>query len=188
MTRVVLTWSGAYVLGCFSSAYYLVRWRTGCDVRTQGSGAAGATNAARLLGRYGFVAVLLLDAAKGALAVGLAHLVGLDGWDLAGTVLAVTVGHVWPFQLGFRGGRGVAPAIGALLAYAPVLTVVALGFAGAGGALFRKFDAGGVVGLAAGAVVLLFVRGAGQEVVTLSLIVLLLAFTHRWHLAGLLRP
>jgi len=105
----------AYLLGCFSSAYYLVRWRTGQDVRQQGSGNAGATNAWRMLGTWAFVAALAGDAGKGALAVWLAGwLTGGNLWAMGLAAPVVIAGHIWPVQMGFRGGEGFAAALGAL--------------------------------------------------------------------------
>src|SRR5437879_3228327 len=60
---------GAYVLGCFTTGYYLVRWWSGQDIRDFGSGNVGARNAGRLLGWMGFLVTLLGDSAKGAFAV-----------------------------------------------------------------------------------------------------------------------
>jgi acyl phosphate:glycerol-3-phosphate acyltransferase len=118
----VLPWlvvPAAYVLGGISPGYWLVRLRTGVDVREQGSGATGATNAARLLGRGGFALVMVLDAVKGALAAFGALAVGLEGgWEFA-VAAAVVAGHVWPVQLAFRGGRGLSPLLGAWLVLAP---------------------------------------------------------------------
>ncbi len=110
----------AYLLGGVSPGYWLVRLRTGEDVRTVGSGTTGATNTARVLGGGGFVLVLALDAAKGAVAALAARWAGLDGgWEFA-AALAVVAGHVWPVQLGFRGGKGLGPLLGAWLVLAPL--------------------------------------------------------------------
>lgn len=120
----------AYAVGGISAGYWLVRMRTGTDVREQGSGATGATNAARMLGRGGFALVLFLDAIKGALAALGARAVGLDGgWEFAPAV-AVVAGHVWPVQLGFRGGRGLGPLLGAWLVLAPFAIGACLVIAG----------------------------------------------------------
>ena len=64
--------SGSYVLGCYSTGYYLVRKRTGQDIRELGSGSTGARNAGRALGRSGFLLTMAGDLAKGGLAVWLA--------------------------------------------------------------------------------------------------------------------
>jgi glycerol-3-phosphate acyltransferase PlsY len=108
---------GAYALGCFGSGYYLVRAQTGRDIREIGSGSVGARNVGRVLGRGGLCATLLADFAKGGLAVwAVRQLTGAE--VLTGVaLLAVTVGHVWPVQLGFRGGKGVATSLGGLLIF-----------------------------------------------------------------------
>jgi acyl phosphate:glycerol-3-phosphate acyltransferase len=108
---------GAYVLGCFATGYYLVRALRGRDIRNVDSGSVGARNVSQVLGRRGFVLTTLGDIAKGVLAVSAArHLTGDD--LLAGAVmLAVTAGHIWPAQLRFHGGKGVATSLGALLIY-----------------------------------------------------------------------
>ena len=108
---------GAYVLGCFATGYYLVRALRGQDIRGLGSGSVGARNVSHMLGKRGFVLTTLGDIAKGVLAVwATRHLTGDD--RLAGLVmLAVTAGHIWPAQLRFRGGKGVATSLGALLIY-----------------------------------------------------------------------
>jgi glycerol-3-phosphate acyltransferase PlsY len=108
---------GAYVLGCFATGYYLVRALRGEDIRNVDSGSVGARNVSQVLGRRGFVLTTLGDIAKGVLAVwATRYLTGDD--CLAGVVmLAVTAGHIWPAQLCFHGGKGVATSLGALLIY-----------------------------------------------------------------------
>lgn len=105
----------AYVLGCLASGYYLVRFLAARDIRQTGSGSIGATNVSRVLGWRGFLATLILDAGKGALAVVLARQCQLEPWALWGTILAVIAGHVWPVQLRFRGGKGAATYLGGVL-------------------------------------------------------------------------
>ena len=145
----VLPWlvvPAAYLLGGLSAGYWLVRLRTGTDVRTVGSGATGATNAARALGRGGFALVLLLDAIKGALAVLTARVAGLHGgWEFTAAV-AVVAGHIWPVQLGFRGGRGLGPLLGAWLALAPLAIGVCLLVAGVAWGITRRRVPSGLFG------------------------------------------
>ena len=106
---------GAYALGCFGTGYYLVRAQTGRDIREIGSGSIGARNVSRVLGRSGFCVTLLADFAKGAMAVWAARQFSGSEFSPRWHVLTVTVGHVWPVQLGFRGGKGVATSLGGLL-------------------------------------------------------------------------
>jgi glycerol-3-phosphate acyltransferase PlsY len=107
----------AYGLGCFTAGYYLVRLRTGLDVRNCVSGSVGAKNVGRVLGVPGFALTFMSDFGKGALAVWLAVFVGLAAWGQMLALLAVVVGHIWPAQLRFHGGKGIATSLGALLVF-----------------------------------------------------------------------
>jgi glycerol-3-phosphate acyltransferase PlsY len=110
----VLTTIAAYGLGCISTGYYVVRLTTGDDLRRHATGSTGARNVGRRLGAWAAVVTLALDVAKGALAVGIAR--AAAGSGAAGPALvAVVGGHVAPPQLGFRGGRGLGPALGGML-------------------------------------------------------------------------
>jgi len=115
----------AYLLGCFTAGYYWVRAWTEQDVRASGSGSTGATNVARLLGGRGFLVTFLLDCAKGVVAAAVARYAHSHHATVALAMLAVVAGHIWPVHLGFRGGKGVATSLGALLIYDyPLLFVV----------------------------------------------------------------
>ena len=109
----------SYLLGCLNAGYYYTRWVHGKDIRLTGSGTAGARNAGRLFGKRVFALVFLGDFAKGAVATALGLCVSPSGGALC--AVAVVVGHIWPVQLRFRGGKGVASALGALLMLAPWL-------------------------------------------------------------------
>lgn len=130
--------AGSYVLGCFSTGYYLVRKRTGQDIRELGSGSTGARNAGRVLGRGGFLLTMAGDLAKGGLAVWLAlawtgnDRVALLAW------LAVVAGHIWPAQLGLRGGKGVSTSLMGLLVYDWRLALIYCLVFGAGLAALRR--------------------------------------------------
>jgi len=130
--------AGAYVLGCFATGYYLVRARTGHDIREIESGSIGARNVSCVLGKAGFFLTVLGDVAKGVLAVWAAR--RFTGSDLLAAVamLSVVVGHIWPAQLFFRGGKGVATSLGALLVYDYQLVVAYVAIFAAGFALTRK--------------------------------------------------
>jgi acyl phosphate:glycerol-3-phosphate acyltransferase len=114
----------AYLLGSVSFSYLFGRMLKGIDIRKHGSGNAGATNTLRVLGVGPAVAVLLLDAAKGAAAVWLPVLLGHDGlWVGVLCGIAVIAGHNWPVYFGFKGGKGIASTIGVMasLAFLPSL-------------------------------------------------------------------
>ena len=100
--KELLVMLAGYALGCFTSGYYLVRWRTGHDIRMLGSGSVGATNVSRVLGLSGFFLTVLCDFGKGMLAVWLAEYFRINPTATVLTMLAVTTGHVWPAQLWFH--------------------------------------------------------------------------------------
>ncbi len=122
----------AYLLGTLVGSLILGRLR-GVDIRSLGSGNAGATNALRTQGKlFGFL-VLLIDIAKGVLAVwwlpsAVLPGIGIDpdlprGWLTAACGFAVIVGHVYPAWFGFRGGKGAATIVGVIAAMEPRLLV-----------------------------------------------------------------
>jgi len=119
----------AYLIGGIPFGYLLVKWRTGEDVRSKGSGNIGATNVLRTTGRGIAVATLLLDIAKGTLAVWLMDRVshGSPLWMSLAAVI-VMLGHAFPVFLKFQGGKAVASFIGAFLYLTPsaLLAVVVL--------------------------------------------------------------
>jgi acyl phosphate:glycerol-3-phosphate acyltransferase len=114
---VVWVLLASYGLGCVTVGYYLVRWRTGQDIRAVGSGNLGARNVERVLGKWGFWITFIGDIAKGLIAVGMARWADLPAWAVALSMLLVVAGHNWPIQLRFRGGKGVSTSIGAVLLY-----------------------------------------------------------------------
>lgn len=121
----------SYLLGSFPSAIVIGRLFFGRDPRKEGSGNSGGTNAFRVFGWKAGLAVVLLDVSKGAVAAGLvsrladASFISVDGAVLL-CGLAAVVGHVWTIFAGFKGGKGVATAAGAVLVFAPQAFVVAL--------------------------------------------------------------
>jgi glycerol-3-phosphate acyltransferase PlsY len=115
----------SYLLGSINVSYWVVRLLKGLDVRSVGSGNAGATNVVRAAGRRAGSVALLGDFAKGVAPVLLATGAGLgEPWPAA-AALAVVLGHVFPVFLQFRGGKGVATAGGAFCALAPVAALAA---------------------------------------------------------------
>ena len=113
-----------YVIGMFPSADLVARVasRGSVDLRASGSGNPGGLNAARVLGKKWVLLVIVMDAAKGALAGFLGLLLGDPGAYAAGT--AVIGGHCWPVYNGFRGGRGVASAGGSFFVVFPPMVAI----------------------------------------------------------------
>lgn len=119
--------AGSYLLGSIPFGYLLVRIFRGEDVRQSGSGNIGATNVSRKSPMLGAV-TLILDAAKGFLAVQLAASYSHDRTPLMMAVAALfaVAGHMFPIWLGFRGGKGVATALGAFLRFSPLAVLIAI--------------------------------------------------------------
>jgi len=132
MTPWLISISLAYLLGSIPFGYLLVRTFRKEDIRNSGSGNIGATNVARS-GAPGLgFATLILDLGKGAIAVIAAFLIARlsclmvrsHAFDLAmAAAIAAVLGHVFPVWLGFRGGKGVATALGVFLALSPPLAL-----------------------------------------------------------------
>lgn len=117
----------SYLLGSIPTAVWVSKLFFGVDVRTLGSGNAGATNVARTLGWRAALPVVMVDLGKGALAAALPMLLLADYpvWLPLTCAVAAVVGHTFPVFAGFRGGKGVATAAGGLLVLAPVLVGIA---------------------------------------------------------------
>ncbi|MGB7946657.1 MAG: glycerol-3-phosphate 1-O-acyltransferase PlsY [Candidatus Binatia bacterium] len=109
----------AYLLGSVPTGYILGSL-AGVDVQKAGSGNIGATNVARTLGKRQGIVTLLADIAKGYIPVILGLHLGLTPAESACVGIAAFLGHLYPLFLKFRGGKGVATALGVFLALAPL--------------------------------------------------------------------
>lgn len=117
MRAWILSISIAYLLGSIPFGYLLVRIFRNQDIREQGSGNIGATNVARSGSKGLGLATLLLDLGKAYAGVMIAKHLAPGMYDVAvAAAVAAVVGHVFPVWLGFRGGKGVASALGVFLA------------------------------------------------------------------------
>ncbi len=177
----------AYLLGSLSGSLLLGRLR-GVDIRTQGSGNAGGTNALRTQGWRFALGTVLIDLGKGALATALAaHWMpaGAQAWGAYAAALAAVIGHVWPLFHGFRGGKGAATLVGALAVAWPGALPMLLGV------WLLCLLASGYVGLstvlaAISLPLFALASGAGAIRIVFALVVAaLLVCTHRANLARL---
>lgn len=117
LTLVLVT--AAYLCGGLPIGVWLARL-AGVDLQRSGSGNIGATNVARTAGwRLGML-TLLGDAAKGFVPVVIAQSLVDDAWSVAAVGMAAFCGHLFSFLLRFRGGKGVATALGVFVAAAPL--------------------------------------------------------------------
>lgn len=119
----------AYLMGSIPFGLLIVKARGGPDIRSTGSGNIGAANVARNAGLLPGLLTLLLDAGKGYLAVWIAarYASGNMRWMMTAAVAAV-IGHMFPIWLRFRGGKGVATALGVFLLICPMAVAAAAGF------------------------------------------------------------
>jgi acyl phosphate:glycerol-3-phosphate acyltransferase len=169
----------SYLIGCFTAGYYWMRWRTGQDIRGMGSGSVGARNVGRALGARGFAATFLLDAAKGAVAVAGAGWLDLRPAAVITSMVAVVAGHNWPMQLRFRGGKGIATSLGALLTYNPLIVLCLAAVFLPVVALLRNVTLSGLLALTLGPLVM-WRAGLGKaEVAATSFLAMLALITHR---------
>ena len=187
MTRELACLVAAYLLGSISFAIILVRVFRGVDVRHEGSGTAGATNVLRTSGKGLATLTMLLDVGKGTLAVLLMQAVTHDPRWLGAAAAAAVLGHVFPVWFGFRGGKGVATAIGGFSALCPlaVLAVVAVFVAVVAATRFVSLGSITAACLLPLAMRLLF-HAPDPEVAAASAVTILLIVSHRANIRRLL--
>ena len=118
IAQILLSSLVGYLFGCVQTAYFVAKAVAGIDIRQQGSGNAGASNVVTVLGlKYGAITGVM-DILKGILPVVIVRALYPATPALAYTAgMAAIIGHIFPFYLKFRGGKGVATLIGMMLAY-----------------------------------------------------------------------
>jgi acyl phosphate:glycerol-3-phosphate acyltransferase len=193
MIELLIKGGLSYLLGSFVASLLVGRLWGGVDIRSLGSGNAGATNALRTLGKKAALVVLLIDVAKGWIATGvlapwglpsgLAATPRLAAWCAPLCGLAVIFGHVYPVWYGFRGGKGMATLFGAVLGInarlilpmvvAWLAAVILTGFVGLGS----------IVAAIAVAVWIVASHASVPLVIFAVVAVLLIIFTHRSNIA-----
>lgn len=187
MTMLLALHLAAYLMGSLSGSLLIGKLR-GVDIRTQGSGNAGGTNALRTQGWRFALGTVIVDVGKGALATWLAMRFlppAMQPWGVYTCALAAVAGHVWPLFHGFRGGKGAATLVGALLVAWPaalpwvlgvwLLSLLASGYVGPSTVLAGLSATVVAWAMHADAARFSFAIAAGA----------LLAFTHRENLARL---
>lgn len=177
--QVFALWFCAYLIGCFTAGYYLVRFRAGKDIREFGSGSVGARNVSRVLGKPGFCLTLLFDFGKGALVIWAARHLNFDDRAVGLACIGVVAGHICPAQLRFHGGKGMATSLGCLLVFDPKLAlafaVLFLCFL----AIMRRTVLPGLLALTFVPLVGKFFDRAQIEVIELSVLAGLVLLAHR---------
>ena len=186
----------AYLLGSIPTSVWLGRAIKGVDLREHGSGNAGATNAFRVLGKPIGIAVLILDMAKGYLAVNLSLLQheitpGSESWMILkiGLGLLAVAGHIFPVFAGFRGGKGVATITGIGLAIHPFAALAAMGVYLLGFLISRISALGSLLAVLTYPVWIIWVFKSEYISIRIFsvLVVLLVLITHRSNIGRLIQ-
>jgi glycerol-3-phosphate acyltransferase PlsY len=180
----------AYLLGNISTSYIIGKKMSGVDIRTQGSGNAGSTNVMRTLGKKAGAMTFIGDLLKGLIAVFIGQILGskfgIDR-DVAGYVAVVFVvcGHNWPAFLGFRGGKGVATSLGAVIAMNPVIAMCCLSIFLVITVITKYVSLGSIIGIAF-SIPFMFFSHNYKGLVVAFFLTISVAFTHRANIKRLL--
>lgn len=181
----------AYLLGNISTSYIIGKKLAGVDIRTQGSGNAGSTNVMRTLGKKAGALTFLGDILKGAAAVLISRIIsnisGIDS-NLAAyvAVIFVVMGHNWPAFLGFRGGKGVATSLGAMLFVHPIIALSCLGIFIIIVIVSKYVSLGSVLGIGCSPIFMLINKNKAGLVVALFLTASV-TYTHRANIKRILK-
>jgi len=176
----------AYLLGSLASAVIVARLMGLQDPREVGSRNPGATNLLRYGGKKAAALALVGDMLKGVLAVLLARAITADAAVLAATGVAVFLGHLYPVFFGFRGGKGVATALGVWLALNPWVGLMLAGTWLAVAALFRYSSLSALVAAALAPVYVWWLTPHTPYLYASALISAMLFWRHRSNVRNLL--
>lgn len=186
----------AYLLGSISFSVIISKKIAGFDVREKGSGNAGSTNVLRTVGKKAAALTLLCDILKGVVAVGIAWIASLIWKEASGALMvqlaagAVVLGHTFPIYFGFKGGKGVATALGVLLICNWQIGLICLVFALAIMAVTRIVSLGSIMAAILYPVLTLFISQNyivdGNYLIFSILLAVLVVYNHRTNLKRIL--
>jgi acyl phosphate:glycerol-3-phosphate acyltransferase len=202
-TRYLIVAAIAYLLGSIPFGYLLVRVFRGEDIRLTGSGNIGATNVARSGAKGLGIATLALDAIKGAAAVWLAAVLAGSKYNLCGdfiehpcapalrlmslAALCAVLGHVFPIWLRFKGGKGVATALGVFCVLFPKAILIALAIFILVVVITRYVSLGSILGAVAFPIAAYFLQNADWlSLILASGVSLIVILKHRQNIGRLL--
>lgn len=171
----------AYLLGSISPSIIQGRL-AGVDIKKEGSGNAGTTNTLRVLGKKAALITLIIDICKAVLAVFLGSTQG----DLCSYICAVAVfaGHIWPVYFGFKGGKGVATAFGAILMVNWKLALIALAIAAVLTIVTKRMSVGSIFAALGMAVLSVFMeKGFWPYAAVIAIVIII---KHRGNIKRLL--
>jgi glycerol-3-phosphate acyltransferase PlsY len=178
----------SYLVGCVCTGYYLTKLLSGKNLGRIGSKSLGATNVGRVLGKKGFVITFLLDLLKGIFVAYVANYIGLDKmWILLFGIMAV-VGHIWPFQLNFSGGKGVSTFLGVMLFFDYRVVLSFMGIFLPLYLLTRKFSMAGLIVISFSPIILyLFNYDYGILLISVVFIGIIM-IAHKTNIKGFFTP
>jgi glycerol-3-phosphate acyltransferase PlsY len=186
MLNAVLIIIVAYLLGSISSAVIVGRLLGTADPRTQGSGNPGATNMLRIGGKKAGAITLVGDMLKGLIAVLIARAIGAGADVQALAAGAAFLGHLFPVFFGFKGGKGVATALGALLGLQWGVGLLVIGTWLAAAALFRYSSLAALIAAAAAPFYIWWLKPEPVVIAAVVVISVLLYWRHRSNIRNLL--
>lgn len=175
-----------YLLGSVPFAVIVSRAFRLADPRSFGSGNPGATNVLRSGSKAAALLTLLGDAAKGWLAMFIAARVGADATAVAIAGLAAFLGHVYPFTLGFKGGKGVATALGVLVGFSGALAGITAAIWLAVAIFTRYSSLAALVAAVVAPLLAWWLLGSVETTVTVGFMCAVLIFRHKSNIAKLL--
>ena len=176
----------AYLIGSIPVGVILGRLK-GVDPRKTGSGNIGATNVMRSAGKKLGIITLVCDAAKGLIPVVLATALGAQEYVIAIVGFVVFLGHVFPIFLKFRGGKGVATALGVYLAVRPTVIIGAFVVFVIVFAIWRYVSLASLIGAIVVPIGLYLVRAPYQFVIMAVLIALVVILRHKDNISRLIK-
>jgi len=177
-----------YLLGSVPTGLLLARFFSKVDPRKTGSGNIGATNIFRTAGKGLGILTLVGDVLKGMIPIGIAIQLGISDLWLAAVGLSTFLGHIFPIFLGFRGGKGVATALGVYLVISPIAVLIEfLLFAGLVWR-WRYISLGSICCATTIPILIAFFRSDSQAYFILSVIIAaLILYRHQENIVRLLQ-
>ena len=184
---------GAYFLGSFPTGYLVVKILKGQDIREVGSGSTGATNVKRVLGKWGFFGVLIVDAIKGLAAVLLAQYLQtklniypeLNLLPIFASV-AVMIGHSKSIFLGFTGGKSVATTGGTIIGLNWLVAIVAFIIWSSISYFSRYISLGSIIGVASLPILMYIFHAPISYVIYCAIAAIYVIYLHRENIKRLL--
>ncbi|MBI4596155.1 MAG: glycerol-3-phosphate 1-O-acyltransferase PlsY [Candidatus Tectomicrobia bacterium] len=177
-----------YLLGSIPTGIIVTKWMRGVDIRNFGSGSTGATNVLRTTGKKAAALVFSVDIIKGVLSIWIARdYLSVSPWWTGLAGLLAVIGHNFPIFSQFRGGKGVATALGIFTALFPISTLIGLIIWIICIAIWRYVSLGSIISAALIPALSLISTKPGPYLLFTCLISLLIIYRHKDNIKRLLK-